>query len=379
MSVTVRIATARQLVEALEQGDLGVIVAVHQTIRKDPHRALAFGQWNGRDVVDVLVAIAARGDDVLALNAAGTLSVFEEARVLRFFLDALAHGTGHQITAAAAYLLAHRHQFSRADVFEALMQNTSLQRVRAACRVLGGGDARDPLDVALRLALLDASADLPPLDDATRPVWRAELQGLVAAEARAGLRSMGRAAFDWLSSFRDHLSESTVTWLLLWGAQCWPTDCVDRVREAFANPARAAVGLQCVEIAPVLCEVLHDDLSGVLRSDDRHLRLRAVRAGARMDWSHALANEPDAEMRAACLLRWGTDAPLSVLLEALRDDDWRLRAAASEVLVARGGEAVKLAMQARVTDSATSVRVAAVQVLASLGKTEWLEEALLTP
>ena len=376
MSSVLRIGTARDLIEALEADDLSLLLAVHRTISRDPVRALAFGRWEGRDVVDVLVALADGGKDGMAGLACGTLAAFEEERVLAFFLRQLGQGQGIHLETAVAWLQSHRQLFERSAVYGALLQNASLARVRGVARLLTPEPA-DPPEVTLRLALLTVGAPLPALDDTTRPLWRAELGGVLVAEARAALRSFGRPAFEWLCALREELSDPTLSWLLGWGVRSWPEACIGAVGELLADPRRVSLGLQCVESAPALASALPEELRR-LATDPQH-GLRAIRAGAPVDMAHVATDAScSGELRAVCLQRW-TDAPLPILLECLRDADWRVRAAAGDVLTARGGNDTIEAMQPLLTGEADAVRAAAVQVLAALGCHALVEEALLTP
>jgi hypothetical protein len=399
LSAKVEIQTAADLLAALSGGNVALVMAALRTTRRDPARALAFGSSEGRDVIDALVELAG-GRGTLAMAAAETLSAFEDKRVARCFLGLLAGASGSMLDLVTGCLLGRRHQFARAELYPVLMENASAARVRAAWRLLEtptddsadrNAAARredvDPPEVVLRLALLEnpslpgevESRSLPPLDDAWKTSWRAELDGVLVGEARAALRALGRPAFDWLTGGRRQLSPSNAAWLLAWGAERWPDDSVERVDEALRDPARVRLGLACVEGSPRLVPLLREALAEVARSADPRLRARAVRAGAVLDWDRAVREDGDAEVRAACLQRWGTDAPLGVLLDALRDDDWRVRAASSDALAARGGADVLDAVRPLLHDPSDPARAAAVQVLSALGEADAVEEELLAP
>lgn len=268
MSTRVELASARDLIAALESPDLGLRIAVHRALTRDPARALAYGAHEGRDCVDVLIAEGREGESASALMACATLSAVEDPRVTAFFLDRLEHGAGQVLTAATAYL--RQQPFERSLAFAALLGNASLLRARCAARVLGVPCPEDPPAVALRLAILDPECTLPPRSGIWADLWEAELAGICAADARAGL---------------------------------------------------------------------------------------------------GLGDAPPA----------ATPAPQqseSELLAALGDADWRVRARASDALVALGAaEPVKeLVRSARL-----EVRAAAVQILMALGEHDWLEAELLAP
>jgi len=268
MSTRVELGSARDLIAALESPDIGLRMAVHRAVTQDPARALAYGAHEGRDCVDVLVAQGRAGESSSALMACATLSAVDDPRVTGFFLERLEHGTGHVLTAATAYLL--QHPFERPLAFAALLGNRSLLRARCAARVLGVPRPEDPPAVALRLAILDPECTLPPRSGIWADLWEAELAGICAADARAGL------------GLRDAPQEEK-----------------------------------------------------------------------------SLPQQSQSE-----------------LLAALEDPDWRVRARASDALVALGEvEPVK----GLVHDERLEVRAAAVQILMALGEHEWLEAALLEP
>jgi hypothetical protein len=185
MSTRVELRSARDLIAALESPDIGLRMAVHRALAQDPAQALAYGAHEGRDCVDVLVAQGRAGESSSALMACATLSAVDDPRVTAFFLERLEHGAGHVLTAATAYLL--QHPFERSLAFGALLGNRSLLRARCAARVLGAPRPEDPSAVALRLAILNPECTLPPHAGIWADLWEAELTGICAADARAGL------------------------------------------------------------------------------------------------------------------------------------------------------------------------------------------------
>ena len=269
MSTRVELASARDLIAALESPDIGLRIAVHGALTRDPARALAYGAHEGRDCVDVLVEQGRAGECASALMACTTLSAVDDPRVTAFFLERLEHGAGQVLTAATAHLC--QHPFERPLAFAALLGNTSLLRARCAARVLGVPRPEDPPAVALRLAILDPECTLPPRSGIWADLWDAELAGICAADARAGL------------GLRDAPPETK------------------------PFPPQQSQG---------------------------------------------------------------------ELLAALEHPDWRVRARASDALVALGAaEPIK----GLVRNARLEVRAAAVQILMALGEHEWLEAELLAP
>ncbi len=355
------IGSAGDLLAGLEHAELKVVLAVHKAIRANPAGALAYGSVDGRDVVDALIARAAHGTGLLALTALATLAQFEDTRVREFFLDQLRRARGRSLELAVGYL--STCDLERATLFEPLLADDTRARARGAARLLGAPHPDDPPRVLLRLALLDPESPLPAPGD----LWRGELTGVLAAEAAAALRSQGRPAFDWLLGVPDFPRAA----MLEWGVRHWPLECLALVRAELPS----ALAWRCLDLAPLLREALVPELTALAASPDEAVRGEALRRLPTADW--AAHYERETSLRALCLQRWGREAPLSVLLACLHEDDWRLRAAASEELVARGGPPE--ALQPLATHPSLGVRAAAVQILASLEQTGWVEEALLTP
>jgi hypothetical protein len=366
------VRSAQALIEALFAPEGGVVMATHRTIRAAPQRALALGSHQGRDVIDALIE-QARGRGGVAMVAAGTLSMFVDERVCAFFLVMLESADGPTLDAAATWLAATSGPLPIDRVVGALLQNQLARRARVAGRVLRARRERLSGRAALRLALIDPEAALPPLDDES---WRDELEGVLAGDARAALESFGRAAFDRFVAEWEALSVDTARWLLEWGVSRWSADCVEVLGRALADERLAGTALSCLERVPSLAPALRGALSGLL-GGDRKTRLRAIRLGGEGDWARLIESERDSEVRAACVARWAPSAPLEDLVGLLIDPDWMVRAAASEALTARGEAAVE-PLRARVHDPRVEVRAAAMQVLAALGEEMWLEEAVMS-
>jgi hypothetical protein len=351
VSKKVPISTAAQLLEALESTDFALQAAVMQTISKDPAKALSYGRHEGRDVVDVLIAMGSVKESMAAFLPCTTLSAFDEPRVVDFFLDRLARGTGKVVALATGYLL--RHEIPRERVYDTVMENESLLRVRSAARLLGPPMPSDPPEVALRLALMLPDCTLPPLAGVWEPRWLKQLESIIASQARAGVESLPEPdTLNRMMSHWDKLGLDNQRWLLEWGVRRQPQEMVHLLRVALqSDPAHA---LSLLAKAPDALVLLRDELP-VQHTDARIRR-----------WARSLAGT-------------ATEADPETLLQALQHADWRVRAEACEALIAKGGSEIVLAVRPLATSDRLEVRAAAAQILMALGEHEWMEETLLVP
>ena len=81
-------------------------------------------------------------------------------------------------------------------------------------------------DEQLRLALLDAAAAAPELDEASLAAWEQELSGPRGARVAAKLPTLGRESFTFLSRNVPRLSLRLHAALLAWGAASFTVESV---------------------------------------------------------------------------------------------------------------------------------------------------------
>jgi HEAT repeat protein len=107
---------------------------------------------------------------------------------------------------------------------------------------------------------------------------------------------------------------------------------------------------------------------------DAGYRLAAIHAGASGDWPRLIADDPAPEVRAAAVRRLSeSDEPaIPTILCGLSDNDWRVRAAATEALRRLGDEGVRVAKGLMASEDRFA-KLAATQVLLAAGEYEWLE------
>jgi hypothetical protein len=182
-----------------------------------------------------------------------------------------------------------------------------------------------------------------------------------------------------LADYWDQLSESNQEWLLEWGAEHDPGLVIASVLKALAGQSQRLV-LAALHAAAKL-----DDVPGDLKIlilpflHDRNEILRraaVLSCSSDVNWRALLENETSVLVKQACLARLTASEGLQAvpdLLQHLRSQDWRIRAAAAEGLVALGvpavREAVLLAPQAR-----TSFRIGVARTLVHFDEQELLQQ-----
>jgi HEAT repeat protein len=312
-----------------------------------------------------------------------TLAAFPDPRVVEFFKGLLSRSRrAATLFQAAARLQLEPVASLREFLRPLLMQNESDARARAAAHLLIAAPALDPA-ARLRAALLAGRRGVaPPLfTDDTAAAWLAELAGLFGLLARQALEAQGKPAFPLLAAHWEQLADDDRIWLLRWGA-AHPTLAAPLFEKALASGS-TGVALAALRHLPALGEgtaALAPSLAALATGSDPALRLSAIQAGAGgLDFRRMLAAEPAPAVRRACLAALarheGMDA-LPDLLAALRDEDWGVRATATEALAGLGENAAA-ALEPLVRDPDLRIRTAAVQVLIRVGREAWLEEELL--
>jgi HEAT repeat protein len=379
-----RIRNAAELLAAVADPDPAVRVAVLQAVACEPERVLAYGAHAGRDVIDALLEQAA-GPERRGLweVVVATLAAFRDPRVVEFFKGLLSRSRrAPTLFNAAARLELEPVASLREFLRPLLMQNESDARARAAARLLVAAPDLDPA-ARLRAALLAGRRGVePPLLTADpAAAWRAELAGLFGPLARRALEAQGKPAFLVLESHWEQLAEGDQIWALRWGVTRG-TEAAALLAKALRSGSTAVVraALQCL---PALGEgpaSLAPALAALATGPDPTLRRAAIQAGAGgLDFRSMLAAEPGSAVRRASLIalaRQEGRAALPDLLAALRDEDWGVRATATQALAALGEE-VAAAIEPLIRDPDPRIRTTAIQVLIRVGREAWLEEELL--
>lgn len=383
----VHIGSARDLFEALGSPEAGVRLSVLQAIAEYPEQALAYGPWEGEDLIGRLIHLARRDPMPMVRSVmVKVVANFRSKRVLEFLQERM------QATQDVDLVLELEPRFGVEPLSEVrdfllgFIDEPAKWPAQAlvAARLLSADESLSPAR-RLRVALLsDRDAPLPALDAETVEAWTAELNGDLADRAQALVGGQGDALLRLWQNW-ESLSDPARVWLL---------ECT---AAAHADTARAAVPalLDGSLSAEVACALLHcamvvgvdldamrpERVMELLEHRDSRVRAAAIEAGlGDSQLVVTCMSDPAQEwhVRVACVRRWMRAHPegaLEPLLGLLADADWRIRAAAAEALVSLGDAAADRVLP-MVTSGPEAQRMAAARVLATLRGEEWLEREL---
>jgi hypothetical protein len=221
------VRTARQFFERLAAPDSVTRLSTLRAVQAQPRAALAFGLFEGRDVIDVLLLRSREYEDLPEwMDWVATLSVFRDPRVTEFFVQVIgSFKDPTAVFAAMRYLAGEPSVVPVTRLLAHLLQNECPVRARAVAQLL------EPLllDVsinlqpraALRIALLSDGRDPPPLNNSTADAWLAELRGPFRPEAVSELEQQGEPAWTMLADCWSELDDRDRLWILEWGsAEC---------------------------------------------------------------------------------------------------------------------------------------------------------------
>jgi hypothetical protein len=383
-ATAIRIRSASELIAALEHEELAVHLAALGAIAADPGRALRYGAADGRDIIAALIDYAAR--DLTAPHrriVVEALARFDDPRVPLEMRKQFVMRGSLEIREIAARRLAREPLEEVLSFFAPwLHQDRSLPHARLAALALSG---RPELGVTERVRIAVASngtSDVPPLTADSLDPWLHALSGPFSMTARELLEAQGEPAFVLLFPVRKRLDEETAEWLMTWGTAISAPRVDELIHEALCGnvPSLQLAALRLVPTRDTRAAFL-PALTRFLSDPTPAVRLAAIRAGAEgLDWAQVIASEPDVAVRVAAIARLAVQEGLPAiptLIALLSDNDWRIRAQATEALKCLGTDAVE-AVKPLTADTRDFVRAAAVQVLLAHEEDLWVEEALLS-
>ena len=363
------IASADDLFHALRSDSGGVRLSVLSAISKSPEKALSYGPYNGRDLLEELFTqLTAARDSRYRLALLRTISVFRGSQVTEVMKATFHATTDAREAAVCAARLSDSTEADLRRFFSPFLKEEGRLQARLAADILARFDDH-PSEDRVRIAVLsDEAFPIPVLDNATEAVWMKALCGPSSQRARRLIETLGEPAF---VRFRNQWSVFPLelkTWLLEWGAHSHPAYAVELFLKAFDQGPEDLhlAALQHLKGFGAAAGLFHTTLSALSGHPDRRIRLASLRAGAVVkDPRGRLGKEPDLEVRLLLIPRltavYGTDA-VPDLLDLLHDHSWKIRNAAVSALVALGA-AVADAVEPLAEDEDLSVRVAVEQVL----------------
>jgi HEAT repeat protein len=380
------IRSARDIFEALYASDIGVRLAMLQSITEYPDKVLAYGPYNGRDLIEELADQVNRAktstERTLLL---GALAGFDDARVVALLEKEIFISQDIEAILIAANRLRREPEATRREIFTRLLgRKDSVVHQRVAANALAEFEDLTP-EQQIQVALLAGVDFTPPplLNQATHTLWMQALEGPRRRRARKCLQNQGEPTFRYIRSYWDDLNLDTKSWLVEWGAREFPVFTVELLSRALESDSEPMIltSLSCIAAMGEAGSMFRPMLLQFKEHKSNAVRLAAIRAGLTgLDWREALSEEEDLSVRLAILRRLihehGAEAAPE-LLNLLEDRDWRIRAAATEGLIQCGGETVIEQAKSLIDHPREPVRLAAVQVLIGLGLEDWLEEKIL--
>lgn len=380
-----RLRTAEDLLLALRSPDLQMRAAVLASIMQTPDKALAFGSFQGVDLIDELIDQCFRSDVPLYRHlVAAALSVLDDPRVPPAMRRLLNYYGEPDLVRVAADRLSRDAVEDGVPHYRALaMQTDSPLHTQIGADLLLRAKGLDPR-LAIRVSVANGrnQSIAPDLTNDNVDAWLAELNGPYLRPATILLEEQGVNAFRTLVAHWSQTDAESQEWLVRWGAREFPLDAMELLRFSIRSEHENVVleGLRGIEGLGPARDLFSDELTPLFDHVNPQVRALAVSAGAKVDDPRtALATEKEAVVIAELLilLRKGEGgAAIDTLVEALTHSDYRVRVQAMTELTALGDLAGGRAME-MVLGGTMDHRVAGTNLLLAMGQQEWLEQHLL--
>ncbi|RYG34382.1 hypothetical protein EON81_15695 [bacterium] len=371
-----RLDSAQGLFESLRSSEVAVRLSTLRAIRQRPDLGLAFGKFQGLDVVDELVAQSlTRHGYTYWLAVISTLGAFDDPRVVLQYHKVFSNWDRAEVMSLVVARLSQEPIESLQPLIRTSLQDDAHPvRVWAASRLLRFHPDLTP-EERVRVACADsdgeeASATL--MSDAHLPGWRREISGPFANSARVLMEDALPESAGMMAKLAGTMEESDEAWLVGILAHRSPLEAIPVVRRALEGDLRAPKLEALRQVAktegwPVL---FRDLVEKAAKSEDEEVRIAAVRAGATdIDWR---ANLHSSDSRLVAEAAEGV-AAMEDLVPLLSHPGWAIRAAAVRGAVAVGPEAVP-ALRAATSGANRETSTAIVSALFQLGDIEWMEE-----
>ncbi|MBX7133742.1 MAG: HEAT repeat domain-containing protein [Fimbriimonadaceae bacterium] len=381
----VRLRTAEDLLVALRSSNLQTRAAVLAAVMQAPDKAVAFGSYQGVDLIDELVDQLFRSEvPVYRHLVASALSVLDDPRVPPAMRRILGYYGEPDLVRVAADRLSREPVLDGLPVYRALaMQTDSMLHAQIGADLLINASELDD-KTAIRVSVSNSKgvSVAPEVSATNLRFWIDELNGPYLRAATLLLEDQGLSTYRMLADNWSSLGEEAQCWLLRWGARAFPLESVGLLRHAVRSEYDSVVleSLRGIESLGSAKSLFSDELVPLLSHTSGSVRTLALSVGTRVDDVRgALSQEAHPLVVAELLIRLreteGPDA-VDVLVEALGHEDYRVRVQALTELTALGTavrERARQLAQSEVMDQ----RVAGTNLLLAMGEQEWLEQHLL--
>ncbi len=368
-----KIGCAEDLFSSLRSSTLGVRLSVLSKISKAPEKALSYGPYNGRDLLDeIFEQLTAARNNSHRQALLGAVVVFNDARVVDALKTLFRTCHDNKEIAICARRLAMEPEFDLIKFFSRYLEKDARPlQARHTANLLAKVEGHSSNNSVRIAVLCDVPFPTPPFDDDTETAWLEELRGLHAHKAQVLLESLGEAAFSRMRKKWDDFPVELKVWLLGWGGrghQAMTVElCLKALKEGPDELKLAA--LQAVAGSGAARELFGSHTTKLLDNPNSRIRLKALQAGAEAPDARAmLERESDMEIRLLLIPQlakaYGEKA-VDDLVRLVEDEDWRVRNVATTALVSLGATAAQAAENI-LDHERVEVRAAAAQVLSAL-------------
>lgn len=374
----VRIATASDLFGALRSDSSSKRLFVLKAIVDNPGKALSYGEFQGGNLRDEVVTLWQQSEidtDERAVALAAIVALGGD-NAFPICKSDFSFSRNRGVLRVAASRLALEPVEHLADFLRPFLFDDGLPtRTRLTATLMSGFPALSPQE-RLRVAIIsmDQGTCLPPMPELdTDGFWISELKGIWAEEAKVMAEGMGEEVFRRLVRTWNALPEDAKLWLIEWGMRDHPLHAAGLVADVLRsdNTKLVLASLQSIGKKVSGAGFFQTQLNELVNHSMPVVRAAALDAGGLPKGfllRKMLVSEPP-EVRLALIqsIAKSKDQDYARDLAGLfRDEDWRIRAAASAALAAMGGAIIE-ELKPLLTDLDDGVRVAAMNTLFALG------------
>lgn len=337
------INSTQDILAALDSGDLRIIAAVLRAIALDPEKALSYGNSGGDNLTAELDKRfrAARGN-VLKTGFFAAMTAIDapeylEAYKIGFFM----HQYPEVMLAAAGRLAERPVEQVRDFLATALFNDAMPKQAQLAANIMSRFDGLGKRE-AIRVALLANREDspLPPVNAETLDAWIAELCGPLREDAMRVLEhDAGESGYRLLKSHWPGLPLPIRGWVLEWGARDYPVHVLDLLADGLNSGNRdlQLAALRGLEARPDFAKLLDGRIAALYRSDDRTMRISALKAMSETDEDMVASAREDDEFLLLSLKKLpAAKAHEKLFCDLLGHESWVIRSVATKKLLECG-------------------------------------------
>ena len=269
-----------------------------------------------------------------------------------------------------------------AQLAGAVADGGSATRQRLAANLLSDCTALLAPEVALRVAILsDHNLPIEEVRAETLNLWIGELSGTYRLSVRRILSGKEPSSLAVLLENWRRLPADVATWVIAQAVQKKIAITKRVLMEILETGEDVAVLKHALNALKRFAITDRDDrvLESLLRHEEVSVRTAALEAGrTALPWGQWLDDDVPEEVRLAVLRRIARhrhEGAMPHLSRLLQDENWKIRAGATEALVALAPASLQI-LTAHLTGDHHDAKVSAAQALQRLGHDEWVLAAI---